>query len=245
MLRRILPPGVVVHEMFDDPDGIELHPGEAELIAHAVDARRREFTTVRHCARAALRELGQPPIPVLPDAHGAPRWPASVVGSLTHCAGYRAAALARAGDILMIGIDAEPHGPLPAGVADSIALPGELARLAAARRARPGLHTDRLLFSAKEAVYKSWYTYGGQRLEFEDADITFAYEDGAAGRAIGTFTARLRAPRPVRPDRTPYDTLRGRWLIQDGLLVTAIAVVPPAGGRHSGPVGIPLGGSRP
>ncbi|MFJ3712595.1 MULTISPECIES: 4'-phosphopantetheinyl transferase [unclassified Streptomyces] len=232
MLKGILPAGVAVSEAFGDPAGAELYPEEARLITRAVEVRRREFTTVRHCARTALAELGLPAMAVLPDAHGAPRWPDSVVGSLTHCEGYRAAALAYRDDVLMIGIDAEPHGPLPEGVEEVVALPQERDRLSAERAERPALHMDRLLFSAKEAVYKAWYMYGGQRLDFEDADISFGHqgiEPGPDVRSAGTFTAR-----PTRPGlwkvpagvRGPagFDSLPGRWLVRDGLVITAIAV---------------------
>nr|AKA59075.1 4'-phosphopantetheinyl transferase [Streptomyces sp. WAC2288] len=270
MLRRLLPPGVIVHEAFGDPVGAVLHPEEEPLVARAVESRRREFTTVRHCARAALRELGRPEGPVLPDRHGAPRWPEAVVGSLTHCAGYRAAALAEARDFLMIGVDAEPHGPLPEGVEEVIALPTERARLAAARRAQPLLHFGRVLFSAKESIYKSWYTHTGQRLDFESADIVFEIfeiapdhgDDGVpastaapsgAVAASGSFTARLTGPRgeplarPALPDGDA-GLLRGRWLIERDLVVTAVAVAVAGarGGRaeeQGGPVGIRLGGS--
>ncbi|MFF1717797.1 hypothetical protein [Streptomyces sviceus] len=52
-----------------------------------------------------------------------PAWPDGVVGSMTHCDGYRAAAVAHAGEVLGVGIDAEHHLPLPEGVFASIALP--------------------------------------------------------------------------------------------------------------------------
>lgn len=42
-------------------------------------------------------------------------WPDGVVGSMTHCDGYRAAAVAHAGEVLGVGIDAEPHFPFPRG----------------------------------------------------------------------------------------------------------------------------------
>ncbi len=40
-----------------------------------------------------------------------------MVGSLTHCDGYRAA-VARVGEMVSLGIDAEIHEPLPEGVAE-------------------------------------------------------------------------------------------------------------------------------
>ncbi|WP_373299994.1 hypothetical protein [Streptomyces xantholiticus] len=39
------------------------YPEEAVLVSNAVDARRREFTTVRHCARRAMCEPGLPGAP--------------------------------------------------------------------------------------------------------------------------------------------------------------------------------------
>ncbi len=48
-----------------------------------------------------------PPAPILPGQRGAPRWPAGVVGSMTHCAGYRAAVVARADEVTSLGVDAE------------------------------------------------------------------------------------------------------------------------------------------
>ena len=44
---------------------------------------------------------------------------------------------------------------------------------------------DRLLFSAKESVYKAWFPLTGRWLGFEDADVTITPD--------GTFTARLLA----------------------------------------------------
>ena len=38
-----------------------LFPGEATVVAGAVDSRRKEFTTGRHCARTALSET-RPPV---------------------------------------------------------------------------------------------------------------------------------------------------------------------------------------
>ena len=100
------------------------------LVARAVDRRRAEFTTVRTCARIALGRLGLPPAPLLTGSKREPLWPAGVVGSITHCDGYRAAAVARASEVAAIGIDAEPHDPLPDGILDRVTLPAERAHLA-------------------------------------------------------------------------------------------------------------------
>ncbi|OAH13472.1 4'-phosphopantetheinyl transferase family protein [Streptomyces jeddahensis] len=193
-----------------------LFPQEESLLKKAVSKRRNEFRTVRVCARLAMADLGLPPVPVLRGPRGEPQWPAGVVGSMTHCEGYRAAAVARTDDIRTLGIDAEPHGPLPEGVLDVIALPSEQARLA---RDLPdgAIHWDRLLFSAKESVFKAWYPVTGVDLGFHEADLTFRQADGATTR--GVFTARLLRPVPAAPQE-----FCGQWLVRDGLALTAVVI---------------------
>ncbi|GGM44251.1 4'-phosphopantetheinyl transferase [Micromonospora sonchi] len=220
MIERILPPAVVVVESFNDPDGATLFPEEEACIAKAVQKRRREFTTVRDCARRALGQLGLAPAPILPGVRGAPVWPDGVVGSMTHCDGYRGAALARSAEIATIGVDAEPHAPLPDGVLGAIALPGERTRTAALAADQPAIWWDRLLFSAKESVYKAWFPLTGRWLGFDEADIELAPD--------GTFVAQLLVPGPLLGG-TPVTSFRGRFLVDRGLLLTAIAVPAVAG----------------
>ena len=129
MLELILPAGVESQECFGEPPGGVLFPEEEQVIAHAVPARRREYAAVRSCARACLARLGYPPAPILPGVGGAPTWPAGMRGSMTHCAGYAAAAVGLSPQISAIGIDAEPDAPLPDGVLDLVATPAEQDRL--------------------------------------------------------------------------------------------------------------------
>ncbi|WP_030267246.1 4'-phosphopantetheinyl transferase family protein [Streptomyces sp. NRRL B-24484] len=217
MIEQLLAPPVVAVQAFADPvDPPALFAEEQALITRAVDGRRREFGTVRACARTALSGLGIAPVPILPGLRGAPAWPDGVVGSMTHCAGYRAAAVARAADLVTIGLDAEPHRPLPGGELDVFALPEERARLSGLTARRPEICWDRLLFSAKESVYKAWFPLTHQWLDFEEASITIDPD-------AGTFRARLLVPGPVVAGaRLPgFD---GRWLVGNGLLLTAITV---------------------
>ncbi|MET8090829.1 4'-phosphopantetheinyl transferase, partial [Micromonospora sp. NPDC005220] len=60
MIRRLLPPTVVTVDTRADRADETVFPGEADLIANAVEVRRREFITARRCAREALRQLGHP-----------------------------------------------------------------------------------------------------------------------------------------------------------------------------------------
>ncbi|MFK3983759.1 4'-phosphopantetheinyl transferase [Micromonospora sp. NPDC050397] len=212
LLAEILPPQAVTAEVYTDPPGLALFPAEQEVVARAVDKRRREFTTVRHCARDALRRLGKASGPILPGERGAPTWPAGVVGSMTHCAGFRGCALAHATDLRTIGLDAEPAAPLPDGVLDAIALPQERADI---DQLGPGTPWDRLLFSAKESVYKAWFPLTRTFLEFDQARIEL---DPAGG-----FTATLLVAPPATVTE-PLTGFTGRWVHRDGLVITAIAV---------------------
>jgi len=214
---------VIVEALGDDAlgDGIFLFPEEEAVIARAVEKRRREFTAVRACARQAMEKLGVPPQPVLPGERGAPRWPDGLVGSMTHCEGYCAAALVRAGDLASLGIDAELHDQLPDGVLDVVALPAEQMRLRGLVSSRPSVHWDRLLFSAKESVYKAWFPLTGKWLDFLDADIEI--DPGAAADVPGAFRARLLVPGP-KVDGRRVQVLDGRWTVRRGLIATAVVV---------------------
>jgi 4'-phosphopantetheinyl transferase EntD len=192
-------------------------PEEEPLIAKSVAKRRNEFITVRYCARQALGELGVPPVPILKGDKGEPSWPDGVVGSLTHCEGYRGAAVGRQDEVRSVGIDAEPHDVLPKGVLDAISLPAERTGLQALP---PGLHWDRILFCAKEATYKVWYPLTRRWLGFEDAHIVFDVDDTGTS---GGFVSRILID-PVALSGPPLETLSGRWSVRDGLALTAIVL---------------------
>lgn len=224
MIEVILPDSAVAREMFGDadPSAAEsaLFPEEEETVARAVPSRRAEYVAARLCARRALAGLGLPPVPIVKGERGAPRWPEGVVGSITHCTGYRAAVVARGADILSLGIDAEPDAPLPDGVLDSVAGPEEQAWAVAG--GTDGPCRDRLLFSAKEAVYKAWFPLTGSWLGF--GDVVLEADPGAR-----TFTARLLVPGPTVAGR-PLRAFSGRWTTGHGLLATAVVVPAPAVG---------------
>jgi 4'-phosphopantetheinyl transferase EntD len=221
LIEKILPAKVASAEAFDDPSDAVLYPREEELISRAVDKRRREFRTVRHCARQALRQLGLPPAEVLRGERGEPQWPAGVVGSMTHCGGYRAAAIAHSHDLRALGIDAEPHQPLPAGVLNTIALDEEQAHLRQLALADATTCWDRILFCAKETVYKAWFPLARSWLGFDDAVVTI--NPGTTDPAVGSFSARLLVTAPAGTGRalTHFD---GRWLRNDELVITTIAL---------------------
>ncbi|MGH3677161.1 MAG: 4'-phosphopantetheinyl transferase PptT [Mycobacterium sp.] len=204
-------------EMYTDPPELTPLPEEEPLIARSVAKRRNEFVTVRYCARLALDDLGVPPVPILKGEKGEPCWPEGVVGSLTHCDGYRGAAVGLHDTVRSVGIDAEPHEVLPKGVLDAISLPAERSEIAALPA---GLHWDRILFCAKEATYKAWFPVTRRWLGFEDAHIVF---DVDGGGTAGSFESRVLIDGAASAG-PPLSTLLGRWSVRDGLVLTAIVL---------------------
>ncbi|ADP82238.1 4'-phosphopantetheinyl transferase family protein [Pseudofrankia inefficax] len=225
LLAGRLPPQVALVESFGDEDPPELFPEEAAIVSQAVERRRREFAAVRACARAALATFGIAPAPILPSGAGpgwasrAPRWPAGIVGSMTHCDGYRAAAVVRASAVSSLGIDAEPGGPLPAGVAETVTRPEERRHLAGLAASHPGVCWDRLLFSAKESVFKAWFPLTGRWLDFDECVIRVDPDRR-------TFVGDLQVPGPVVAGAA-VSRFTGIWntLDADGQAYVATAVL--------------------
>ncbi|NHC45354.1 4'-phosphopantetheinyl transferase superfamily protein [Motilibacter sp. K478] len=212
-MASLLPASVVVAEAYDDCAPAPLFPAEELLVAAAVPKRRAEFATGRRCAREALARLGLPPGPVLSGPSREPLWPTGVVGSITHCAGYRAAAVAHAADVAGVGIDAEPDEPLPDGVLGLVARPAERQRLLLLSRGRPDANWDRLLFCAKEAFYKAWFPLTGVPLEFDQGEVVLEAE----AQAFVVTALVDEGPSGVR-------RLRGRYRRHAGLIQAAVVV---------------------
>ncbi|MGW8889272.1 4'-phosphopantetheinyl transferase family protein [Streptomyces sp. NPDC055749] len=217
MIERLLPPCVATAETCDEdaPAGT-LFPEEEALVATSVAKRRHEFAAARACARKAMAVFGLPPAPVLRGHRGMPLWPTGYVGSMTHCDGYRAAALAKTEDLRGLGVDAEPNAPLPSGIWEIVSLPEERERLLS-HGATVDIHWDRLLFSAKESVFKTWFPLTRTELDFSEADVTFRRTSTRASE--GTFTAALLRTAPGIPL-----TLKGSWLVHDGIAATAVTL---------------------
>jgi 4'-phosphopantetheinyl transferase EntD len=208
MIAEILPLGVKAAEATDDAAEAYLFAAEQAALGRTIGGRRREFTTARDCARRALIDFGCPPVAIPSGENREPIWPEAFVGSITHCRGYRAAAVARRDDYLSIGIDAEPHEPLPRGILERIASPEEIEGL---RALGSELCWDRILFSAKESIYKVWFPITRQWLGFEDAAVSF-------DPVCSTFRARLFKQATVASRDVEW--LQGRFHVVNGLVLT-------------------------
>jgi len=211
LLQNILPATVASGEQIGVLFGSLLDEEVTILGRNAVPRRKAEFAAGRTCARQALRVLGLPELPILRGDDRQPLWPDGVVGSITHCDGYCAAAVARAADFSAIGIDAEINEPLPDNVLEEVAFGDEIDWL----RSLPqvGVCWDRLLFSIKEAVYKAWSPRERRWLDFDQVSVALDIEKT-------TFHARISGV----PASTVSLVYRGFYLATRSLILTSVCI---------------------
>lgn len=183
---------------------------EEALIQDAAEARRVEFRSGRACAHAALKMLGLKPAPVLRGPGREPLWPVGTVGSITHTAGFCAAAVAQTQDYRGLGLDAELDESASPEFVRRVCSPSEMTRCA---ELGPIEHWVNVVFSAKEAIHKLQYPLSGQVLYWRDLEI----ELDPPHTGAGTFQARFL--NPSAPFRRG-ELLAGRWRRAAGLVLT-------------------------
>jgi 4'-phosphopantetheinyl transferase EntD len=179
-----------------------LYAEERDYIASAVPRRRAEFGTARVCARRALAELGFAPCSLAPHRDRSPRWPRGVVGSISHAHGICAVAVALSSRASGIGLDVELDSALAPDLEAVICTDTErrwLDRWPYEQRGRMA----KLVFSAKEAFYKSQHPTNRSFLGFLEVDLridpdagTFSvariHRSGARWRFAERAQGRLR-----------------------------------------------------
>lgn len=177
-LREIAPPGAGCG--WADPTA-DHGLMEGEALPGAIPARLREFSAGRAAARAALTELGLPPVVIPHGPDRAPVWPKGVIGSITHTATECLAVVLPADALKGIGIDLERQSGLGRDLWPAVLTPleqGNIGRIPECRQADLAL----VHFVAKEAAYKAIYPATRTILEFHDLTL---------GLASGAFRAEL------------------------------------------------------
>jgi 4'-phosphopantetheinyl transferase EntD len=183
----------------------ELPPESQRMVAK----RRAEFALGRHCAKHALAELGIT-VGVVPIAEErAPAWPDAVVGAITHCTGYAAAAVAPRAALRGIGIDAQPVADAKSRAAlQRTATDAEIRHLNA-----PDEMTARTIaFAAKECVFKALAPTVGGYFGFEAATVVTATDAEVTLELARTLHASL--PRGT--------SLAVRWHVREHVVFAAL-----------------------
>ncbi|TPM34352.1 4'-phosphopantetheinyl transferase superfamily protein [Mesorhizobium sp. B2-3-5] len=178
-IAAIAPGGVRTGcRLIREADETHLTPEEARSIPARQPAIRRASGAARWIAHGLLADIGMSGVAISRAPSGAPLWPAGITGSLAHDDEMAVAAVAPVGRIASLGIDVEPAQPLPDDIFAIVSTSAD--RIGTADRRLAG----RILFCAKEAVYKAAYPLDRQILGYEDIAV-----DLDAGRAT-TKTGR-------------------------------------------------------
>jgi 4'-phosphopantetheinyl transferase EntD len=188
----------------------QLFPEERGHLKRAAEQRRCEFGTARVLARNVLSGMGWVPQSLVPNEDRSPRWPADVVGSMTHSHGYCAVAVARSDAVAGIGLDLERAVALREGMELKVATERErqwLRRCDTQRR--PWLAA--LLFSAKEAFYKCQHPLTHTWLDFQDVELSINLRTQSF--CISHFSDAV-------PDPTRLRRVRGAWRHVPDFIVT-------------------------
>lgn len=213
----LLPSSVeVVHALGELGEVPHVWPEEAASVACAVPRRQAEFATTRECARQALERLGYLRCAIPVGAHREPIWPPGAVGSLTHGAGLFAAAVAPESAWRSVGIDVEHNSALPTGTPTVVADAAERSALALLAASEPLIAWDRLLFSAKEAIFKAWFPITGTWLDFTECTVRID--------APGAMFRGVLHPEGDTDQEFGITAIEGHWGLMGSRLLTAVVV---------------------
>jgi len=207
VFQRLLGPHVETEETDPHSVGGRLLKAELGAVEGAAQTRIEQFTAGRVCSRIALGRLGvATTTPILRGEDRAPIWPPGFVGTISHTDTWCAAAVARVEDVRSIGIDLEPATPLKESLWRRVCTPKERDWLH--EIPTPGL-TGKILFSAKESVYKCQYPITTKFLGFHAVEVEL---DEGSFRAVFQQQAGVFEP---------GDVMAGRYLVEEGLVATA------------------------
>jgi 4'-phosphopantetheinyl transferase EntD len=216
-LGSLFPDGALAAELRTPGDPALLLPAEARFLGRAVLTRAQEFAAGRLCARRLFAEFNMAECPLTVAADRQPLWPKSLVGSITHTSGFCAAVVAQKSQIAAIGIDCEAIERVKEVLWPHIFTASEAIWLRALPEAQQAAAAT-LIFSAKEAFYKSQYPLVGERLGFHDASV----EISDWGRTRGIFS--VVPSRRIEFASHAHLPLQGQYLFHDNFITTGVAV---------------------
>ena len=151
----------------------KLHPAEENYFSQLSSVSRKEhYRSGRICAGEVLSKLGTLGQPVLRDPQTRePLWPEGISGAITHSGNWAAAAAGKTSDVLGIGIDLEDlERQVDSRISRHVCIPEEQKWLQECRE--DFLEQNlKIIFSAKESIFKAFFPYTRTYLHFHDARI--------------------------------------------------------------------------
>jgi 4'-phosphopantetheinyl transferase EntD len=212
LLEDLFPPQISCEFSNQPPQRLDLPPAEADATRNMQAKRLREFVHGRTCARRALARLGIPECAIPVDEHRAPAWPDGIVGSISHSGDNAAAVVARKSECRGLGVDLEDNEPLEASLIQMVCRPEEAGRLA---RAEDRLILAKIIFSAKECVYKCIWPTLQHFVEFQEIEIQLDTET----RCFNALPHSARLPIDL------VENVRGRYVTTDELIISAAYIL--------------------
>lgn len=136
-----------------------------------VEHRRTEFLLGRACAHQALADFHLAHLPILRNENRAPIWPESIVGSISHTENWAVAAVGQRSHVKGIGIDIENlQRSVNLRIQRHICVPQEKEWLAQFPPDQLEVFL-KIIFSAKESIFKCFHPLTGVYLDFRDAQV--------------------------------------------------------------------------
>jgi len=214
-IGALFPPGIAWHWSADPSQAEALLGQEREQSVRMSERRRAAFRHGRHCARTALAGAGCAPC-ALPIGDGrAPLWPAGYIGSITHTETEALAAVAPIDRLDALGIDLERRGELEPSVVRLVCLPDEIRLLD--KLGAPGT-AARILFSAKESVFKCVWPTVRRFVDFLEVELVF-----------DTVARRFRIETAQKLPSEISGRLEGRYCVTAGHVATIAYIDSSAG----------------
>ena len=151
----------------------KLHPAEENYFSQLSSVSRKEhYRSGRICAGEVLSKLGTLGQPVLRDPQTRePLRPEGISGAITHSGNWAAAAAGKTSDVLGIGIDLEDlERQVDSRISRHVCIPEEQKWLQEC--GEDFLEQNlKIIFSAKESIFKAFFPYTRTYLHFHDARI--------------------------------------------------------------------------
>ena len=151
----------------------KLHPAEENYFSQLSSVSRKEhYRSGRICAGEVLSKLGTLGQPVLRDPQTRePLWPEGISGAITHSGNWAAAAAGKTSDVSGIGIDLEDlERQVDSRISRHVCIPEEQKWLQEC--GEDFLEQNlKIIFSAKESIFKAFFPYTRTYLHFHDARI--------------------------------------------------------------------------
>lgn len=199
------PPGVrVAAKSSSELNADVLLPEETKAANNFSEKRLTEYTLGRACAREILSTLGYADFPVRIGEARQPLWPKGLVGSISHAGDTAICAIAPARKITGIGIDIETITEETFDLLELVQSDDEHTALLAL--SNDCHYLAKLLFSAKESVFKCQFPLTGNWLEFKDVTLVL------------DIVNRIFSTKIQNQARTI--TITGTWDVSDRLILS-------------------------